>query len=165
MRIWEARPKEEAYLLNPAFGCTMLCAALWSYAKATNTGAPMPLPFMFLPIVLHKPTRDSLPPNTRTSMPAWLQENAEARVLFYERLLSLKPHVREAIQFGMLFDWIVPGEGGLVETTLTDADITRMTRTLADEARDCVMRSRFLGKWFAGAGETHTVMAFWGVRP
>ncbi len=98
-------------------------------------------------------------------MAAWLQENPEARVLFYERLVSLKPHTREAIQFGMQLDRIVLRNGGLLETTLNTSDVTRTIRTLSDEARDCVMRAGFLGKWFAKAGATHTAMAFWGVRP
>jgi len=165
MKTWLARAKEEAYLFNPAFCCTTLSVAMQSYASVKDEGVPFPLAFMFLPIVLHKPTRESLPPNIRTSMAAWIQENSEARVLFYERLVSLKPHTREAIQFGMLLDWIVPRNGGLLETTLTNADVARTTRTLSNEARECVMRAKFVGKWFAKAGATHTAMAFWGVRP
>ncbi len=165
MKNWLSRPKEEAYLFNPAFCCTTLSVAIQNYARVRNEGIPFSLAFMFLPIVLHKPTRESLPRNTRTSMTAWLQENSEARVLFYERLVSLKPHTREAIQFGMLHDWIVLRNGGLLETTLSNTKVTRTTRTLSDEARECVIRARFVGKWFAEAGETHTVMTFWGVRP
>lgn len=160
-----ARPKEEAYLLNPAFCCTILTAAIYEYANIREEGVPFPLVFMFLPIVLHKPTRDRLPLNIRTSMAAWFQENSDARVLFYERLVSLKPHTKEALQFGMLFDWIAPRDGGFLGTTLSKLDVNRSIRKLADEARECVMRARFLGKWFSTAGATHTVMTFWGIRP
>ena len=165
MKTWAVRPKEEAYLLNPAFCCTILTAAIYGYTSAKKEGVPFPLTFMVLPIVLHKPTRDSLPPNIRTSMAAWLQENSSARVLFFERLVSLKPHTTEGIQFGSLLDWIVPGSDGLLETTLRESDINRAISQLIDEARECVMRARFLGKWFSAAGDTATVMAFWGVRP
>ncbi len=165
MKTWLSRPKEEAYLFNPAFCCTTLSVAIQNYVSVKNEGLPFPLSFMFLPIVLHKPTRESLPRNTRTSMAAWLQENSEARVLFYERLVSLKPHTREAIQFGMLHDWIVLSNGGLLKTIISNTEVTRITKALSDEARECVMRARFVGKWFAEAGETHTAMAFWGVRP
>ena len=165
MNTWTARSKEEAYLLNPAFCCTILSAAIRGYSVTKEQGVPFPLMFMFLPIVLHKPTRNALPPNTTTSMAAWLQENSSARVLFYERLVSLKPYTKEAIQFGMLFDWIVAKSGGLMETTLNEPDLNRAIRKLTDEARECVMRARFTGKWFAVAGGTHTIMAFWGVRP
>jgi len=165
MRSWAFRPKEEASLLNPAFCCTTLATAIWGYSSVREEGVPFPLSFMFLPIVLHKLTRDSLPPNTRTSLAAWLQENSDARVLFYERLISLKPYTKEALQFGILFDWIVLKNGGLIETTLNDSNVNSIIRRLDGEARECVMRSRFLGKWFASAGATHTVMAFWGIRP
>lgn len=165
MKTWTARPKEEAYLLNPAFCCTVLAATIYGYMSAKEEGFPFPLMYMVLPIVLHKPTRDALPPNIRTSLAAWLQENSSARVLFYERLVSLKPHTKEAIQFGMLFNWIVPRSGGFLETTFRESNINRVIRELTDEARECVMRARFLGKWFAAAGDTHTVMAFWGVCP
>lgn len=165
MKTWEARPKDEAYLLNPAFCCAILTAAFCGYADVKEEGVPFPLAFMFLPIVLHKATRDKLPPNTRTSMPAWLQENSDARVLFYERLMSLKPHTKEAVQFGMSVDWIVLRDGGFVGATLSKLDVSRTIRRLAGEARECIMRAQFIGKWFASAGAAHAVMAFWGIRP
>jgi len=165
MRTWTARTKEESYLLNPAFCCTTLTAAMWGYADVKKHGLPFPLAFMVLPIVLHKPTREALPPSTRTSMAAWLMNNANARVLFYERLISLKSHTYEAIHFGILMDWIFPVADGLLQTTMNGRDINRAIRTLTDEARECVMRARFLGKWFAESGPDYTVMAFWGIRP
>lgn len=165
MRTWESRSREEAHLLNPAFCCSALTAAMYGYKETNNNGMPFPLIFMTLPIVLHKPTREALPINTRTSLPAWLLENGNAKVLFYERLISLKPHTREAIHFGLLMKWIVPEAGGIFQTDLGDSEINRISSYLTNEARECVMRSRFLGKWFALAGSLHTTMALWGIRP
>ena len=165
MKAWTVRPKEEAYLLNPAFCCTTLAAAIGEYARARNEGIPFPLSFMVLPIVLHKTTRESLPPAISTSMAAWLQENSAARVLFCERLVSLKPHTREGISFGILLDWLVPRSGGLLATARGDSGVNRAVRRLTGEARECVMRARFVGRWFAAAGSTHTIMTFWGIRP
>lgn len=165
MKTWTKRPKEEAYLLNPAFCSTTLTATIVGYSSVNDAGLPFPLVFSVLPIVLHKPTRESLPPNTRTSMAAWLQGNFFARVLFYERLISLKPYTWEAVHFGILYDWIAPKSGGLLETTINESDIGRIERRHAAEARECLMRARFLGKWFAKAGPVQTVMAIWGVRP
>jgi len=98
-------------------------------------------------------------------MAAWLQGNSFARVLFYERLISLKPYTWEAVHFGILYDWIAPKSGGLLETTINESDIGRIERSHAADARECLMRARFLGKWFAKAGPVQTVMALWGVRP
>jgi len=131
---------------------------------AKKEGLPFPLAFMVLPIILHKPTRESLPPNTRTSMAALLQENSSARVLFYERVVSLMPYTREAIRFAMKLDRMAM-QGALLRAKVGETEINRATRKLTDEAHDCLVRARFLGKWFAAAGPVHMVMAFWGIRP
>ncbi len=164
MKPWFERPIEEANLLNPAFCCATLAASIAGYSSVDDAGMPYPLTFMVLPIVLHKPTRESLPRSTRTSLAAWMQDNAEAKVLYVERVLSLKPHTREAIRFGLLYDWITLHQGWLVQTILGESDLTRILRKLDDEAKDCVSRAKLVGKWLASAGSPQTVMALWGMR-
>ena len=165
MKPWLDRPREEAYLFNPAFSSNSIAAAIGGYMSVKNEGTPLPLVFMFLPITLHRVTRESLPPSVRTSMVMWLQENAIARVLFYERLVSLKPHTREALHFGLLNDWFLLAEGGLIKTTKTEKEVNKAVQMLAEEARECILRARFVGKWFALAGTPQTVMALWGIQP
>lgn len=165
MRAWKDRPKEEAYLLNPAFCCAILTATIEGHSSSGQKGLPFVLSFMILPIVLHKWTREALPRDTRTSMAFWIQENTFSKVGFHERLMSLKPYTREAIRFGMARDWIILEEGGQVSTSLKKGRIDSMVRTLSGEARECLMRGRFVGKWFAAAGNAETVMAFWGISP
>lgn len=164
MKIWSERPIEEANLLNPAFCCAVLAASVAGYSSIEDAGMPYPLTFMVLPIVLHKPTRESLPRSTRTSLAAWMQNNAEARVLYAERLLSLKPHTREAIRFGILYGSITLHQSWLVQTILRESGLTRILRKLDDEANNCVSRANLVGKWLAAAGSPQTVMALWGVR-
>ena len=165
MKPWAQRPVEEANLLNPAFCCVTLTSAVVGYTDIDKAGMPYPLSFIILPIVLHKETRESLPRTIRTSMATWLQENMSARVLFPERTISLKPYTREAILFALLHDWLSIGTGGKLQTTKNNADVDRFLRRLGDEARDCIKRGRFVGKWFASAGSVETVMALWGIRP
>jgi len=164
MKTWAERTREEAHLLNPAFCCSILSSSIRGYMSVKKAGIPFPITFLVLPIILHKPTREALPPNIRTSMATWLLENSVARVLFYERLMSLKPYTREAIQFGLLSDWLLLTDSGILETKRTESDITRAIQKLNDEVRVCMMRANFLGRWFAKAGTTHMIMAFWGVR-
>lgn len=128
-------------------------------------GMPYPLAFMLLPIVLHKATREALPQNIRTSLAAWIQEHTSVRVLFAERVISLKPHTREAILFGLLHDWLAFRANGRLRTTMTGQDVNRFLRRLDGEARECVMHARFIGRWFASAGSPQTVLALWGIRP
>lgn len=164
MKIWTERPREEAHLLNPAFCCIVISGACTGYQETIESGLPFPLTFMVLPIVLHKPTRTALPNSIRTSLPAWIQENASARVQFYERLMSLKPHTREAIAYGLQFDYFA-FHGGKLRANIRKNIINRALNLLEDEARECVLRARFLGKWFASVGSAETTMALWGIRP
>ncbi len=165
MKPWADRTREEAHLLNPAFCCATITSACDGYKEASGQSLPFALSFMVLPIILHKQTRESLPRTSRTSIPAWLQENAELKIGFYERLKALKPHTREALNYGMLFKWIAIGELGHIQCIIPSNQITRIIRSLDGDANDCVSRSRFLGKWFGLIPTSETIMAFWGIRP
>ena len=165
MKIWEDRTREEAFLLNPSFCSPLLSATVNSYRQETSQDFPLILLFMILPIVLHKKTRQTLPPSTRTSMVFWLQENPDAKIFFYQRVTSLKPHTLETLQFSCKQDLLsVNGQGEIVDR-LEKRLINRVKRTLSDEARECFMKSIFLGKWLASAGDVKTILALWGIKP
>jgi len=165
MKPWAERTIEEANLLNPAFCCINITSAVVGHVNINRAGMPYPLTFMILPIVLHKKTRELLPQNTRTSLAAWLQKNITVRILFPERAISLKPYTREAILFALLHNWLSIDTKGRLQTLITNRDINYFLAKLTDDARECVKRSRFIGKWFAAAGSVQTVMALWGIRP
>lgn len=165
MKVWIERPREEAHLLNPAFCCLGITAAVVGYQHMASRGLPLTLAYMVLPITLHKPTRDLLPRNRRTSLPLWIQQNASVRVLFHERLLSLKLFTREAIIFGCGKGWISLGDDASLVTNRTEAALRRAYQSLGDEPKDCAIKAVFLGKWLASAGPPATVMALWGIQP
>ncbi len=165
MTPWLRRPPEEANLLNPAFCCVTLAAAVTGYSRVEDPGIPYPLFFLVLPTVLHKATRDSLPPNTRTSLAAWTQENAEIKILFADRVAALKEHTRLAILFGLDNSWFDFLPNGRIQSTLSDTDIDDFIRKLDGEAKDCVRGARFVGRWFVRAGSSQTIWALFGIRP
>nr|VFK62531.1 MAG: hypothetical protein BECKUNK1418G_GA0071005_10256 [Candidatus Kentron sp. UNK]VFK70547.1 MAG: hypothetical protein BECKUNK1418H_GA0071006_103122 [Candidatus Kentron sp. UNK] len=165
MKPWIERTREEAHLLNPAFCCVTITSVCAGYSESTAQPLPFVLSFMILPIVLHKTTRESLPLTTKTSMPMWLQEHAEARLGFHERLMALRPHTREAIRHGLAFDWIEIDESGNIRCVVGKPAIDKALRKLESDARDCVSRARFLGKWLGAMASTETSMALWGIRP
>lgn len=162
MRPWSTRSKEIANLLNPAFCCTVLSAVVSNYSSQSILGMPYPLAFVVIPVILHKKTRNNLPFNTRTSLAAWLEEKPMARVQFYERAISLKPFVREAILFGVNHNWLVI-ESGLLKSKLPDSKFRSFLQKLDGEARDCVLRARLVGKWFASAGSAESILSLWEV--
>lgn len=164
MKPWSKRPLEEANLLNPAFCCLTISTYISSYTDFNNEGMPYPLIFMGLPIILHKSTRDSFPYSIRTSLPFWIQENVDRRILFFERTVSLKPYTQEALLFGLLHNWLVL-KNGKFQATINSTDIKRFLRQLEGESMACIKQANFLGKWFASAGSAETVMSLWGIRP
>ncbi len=165
MKTWIERTREEAHLLNPPFCCITLTSACAGFTELSGQPLPFALAFMVLPIVLHKNTRESLPRTTRTSVPAWLQEHAEARIGFHKRLMALKPHTREAMRYGLGFDLMAMGDSGLIRCIVTNTRINRAIRSLDGDAQECVSRARLLGKWFGTSASTETLMALWGIRP
>jgi len=165
MKPWAERTREEAHLLNPAFCCVTLASTCAGYMESNVQAMPLALTFMVLPTILHKQTRESLPRTLRTSMPSWLQDNAEARIGFHKRLMALKPYTCEALYYGLVFKWIATGDSGEIQCVAPAALINRAVESLGGDARDCVSRARFLGKWFGAAASTETTMALWGIRP
>lgn len=162
--IWSDRPVEEARLLNPAF----LAALLWSctngYSSVEEQGMPYVLSFVAVPVILHKATRERLPRSVRTSLAAWLAENAQVHVRFAERATSLVPLVKEGILFG--------ANGHLIEISSSrvvaaprPSSMARFLRQSSDEVSTCMTKAKFVGKWFAASGSPTTVMALWGVAP
>jgi hypothetical protein len=165
MKPWIMRPREEAHLLNPAFCCSVLTSSVIGYSSVEPKGMHFPLIFMILPIILHKPTCEVLPSNTRTSVAAWLQKNPSSKIQYHERTVSLVPFVREALLFGLINGWLTIGDTGRIQTSLTESSMRDILRKSSEEIGDYVMRARFVGKWFASAGSPQTVMALWGIRP
>ena len=164
MRTWIERPQEEAHLLNPSFCCLGIAAAVAGYHETAQRGLPLPLTYMILPIALHRPTRELLPRSRRTTLPMWIQDNAAARVLFYERLMSLKSFTNEAILFGCDRTWLAMDADGSMLSNQREASIRRAIQPLDGEPKDCVLKAMFVGKWFAAAGPASTVMALWGIQ-
>ncbi len=161
---WNARSREVGILFNPAFCCVILSSSVVGYSNQESRGMPFSLAYLVLPLVLHKPTRDALPMNTRTSLAAWLEENPSVRIQFHERVKSLKPFVGEAIIFGTRYNWLSI-QNGFIKSSLSDTRIKGFLSKTQGEARECVMRARLVGRWMAAAGPAETVMGLWEIRP
>lgn len=165
MTPWADRPSEVANLLNPAFCGLLLREAAVGYESVTPTGLPFPLAFLVLPVVLHEATRELLPRSTTTSLHAWLQENPQARVNFAERARELASWTREALLYLAARGTVRFAEGGAVQSA---GKLSRGRSALEEgsaEVKLCLQKAKLVGKWFALAGDTATVLQMWGVRP
>jgi ABC-3C biological conflict system middle component len=163
---WSERVIEEANLFNPAFCATLLVKAVEEFSKKAGRPFPFALAFLVLPIVLHRGTREALPGSTITSLLAWLQDNGQHLVDFSMRVKRLRTITREAILFGLQHQTLaLSPDGGLTRGLKRQAVTEKRTPLFTAEARGCVDRAGFMGRWFAVAGTTATIFASWGVTP
>jgi hypothetical protein len=156
---WERRPIEERVNLNPAFLALLIREAAAGYHEEVGRALPLPLAFIVVPIVLHRPTREALP-SISTSLPVWLQEHQLFRETFVSRARFMAPAVREALVVGLLSSLIV-----LVDGELEVGQDPRRERRGTADSRRITNRARFVGRWLARAGDVATVYLLWGMKP
>lgn len=166
MQPWSNRAVEEANLFNPAFCATLLAKSAEDYSKKTGRPMPFALAFLVLPIVLHQATRTALPNTTITALLAWIQDNRELLVNFNLRVKNLRAITREAIMFGLAQQTLaLDVSGDLSAGVRRKSPTERRTELFTKEARDCVDRAGFIGRWLAAAGTTATIYSTWGITP
>ena len=163
---WGDRAVEEANLFNPAFCATLLAKSGEEFMKKAARPLPFALSFLVLPVVLHRATREALPSTTVTSLLPWIQDHGDQLVGFGIRVQRLRSITREAIIFGLAYQTLsMNDEGDLLVGAKRLTVTERRTQFFTDEARACVDRSGFLGRWFAAAGTIATIYSAWGVTP
>lgn len=167
MQPWAKRAVEEANLFNPAFCATLVTKAVVDFGKK-SAGRPMPfaLAFLVLPIILHRTTRQALPGSTVTALLPWLQEHREQLVDFSGRVSRLIPFGQEAIMFAIAHGALSIEEGGSLVPGKNKVSTTeKKTELFTLEARECLDRAGFLGRWLATAGTPATILAAWSIAP
>jgi hypothetical protein len=164
MKEWTNRPPEIAALLNPAFFEFLILTGLHSYTENINEGAPYAFPFVMLPLVLHKPTRQAFPRSSRTAFSAWITnaDTAIAKVGFADRAKNIAPYVKEALVFAMQHNSIYVTESGRLKTS---NPALKSLRNPTQEVNDCARAAAMCGKWFSMVGDFKTAMALLGVKP
>jgi hypothetical protein len=166
LQLWSNRVIEEANLFNPAFCATLLAKTTEDFRKKAARPFPFALVFLVLPIVLHQGTRAALPGSTVTSLLPWIQDNREQLVDFAVRVQRLRAITREAILFAAQHSTLqFDPDGDLTIGPKRQSATTKRTELFTSEARECVDRAGFIGRWFAAAGTTATIYAAWGISP
>jgi hypothetical protein len=166
MQTWQRRAVEEANLFNPAFCAVLLAKASEDFTKKRDQPLPFALAFLILPVVLHRATRDALPSSTVSALLTWVQDHRDQLVNFSGRVHALQAITREAILFGAQHETLaIADTGGLAVGARKQSPTDRKTGLFTDEARACVDRAGFLGRWFAAAGTPATIYSAWGIAP
>lgn len=165
MISWAERSIEERTLLNPAFCALLLWQAIRGHQSVGNNALSFEEGFLVLPIVLHRKTRETLPRDTRTSLPVWLDANPLARGQIVSRAQLLVPFTKHAVVFGGTHGFISLANGQFYTNQGWKASVNQSLKKSSEEVRLCAKRAEFTGKWFAKTGDAATVLALIGVRP
>lgn len=162
MKSWNARTREVAYLLNPAFCGRILYASIKEYESKTNRAFPFPLIYLILPLVLHKATREHI--NSRTQLWQWIQNYPHLLIDFPQRTRDLVPITNETVEFLLQSGKICLTPNGELEAPASTKALSK-AKYVDDEIAECLKKSEHVARWFASSGKVETVYICLGVRP
>lgn len=155
---------EEVALFNPAFLARLLHGTTHECERTSGHGFPVPLAFLSVPIVLHKPTRDDLPRTAAALMQKWIREHPRHMARLSSRVLGLRPFTGTAIRFGIEHGVLVSQDG-----LLRAGNLLRRPRNVSTfetiEIEECMKAAQLLGRWFARQPDAATALAWWGLAP
>ena len=159
MDAWNERTPEVAYLLNPAFCAIVIGECIEEYTKKKREGFPFFLVYLILPIILHRNTRIKI--SSRTFMYSWIQRHPEVLVGFASRTENLKKITNEAVLF-LTNDTNIKIFGPNI---ITNKTIKTKVENMDHEIKECLVKARHVGRWFASAGTAENIFSAWGIRP
>ena len=162
--ILDVGSSEEIALFNPAFLARVLHDAVIDYEKDARQNMPVPLAFLLVPLVLHKPTRDDLPTLASSPSQTWIREPPRHLAQLGTRVVGMRSFVGLAIRFG-LHHGVLTSEHGRIGAGSVKRRPRGYNESESVEVQKCLQAARFLGHWFARQPDAATLLALWGWRP
>lgn len=159
MKIWSERPKEIAYLLNPAFCGEILYKAIEGY-QCHYPVMPFSLIFFILPLMLYDKTFETFSMKI-SHLSRWIQSKPEILEGFEYRVKDYKQITQEALLFLSKQELIKVCDGGFAIISQGKKKIQKSNKYLyhfSDKAYK-------LGIFLAKAGRTENVYIILGVTP
>ena len=164
MKLWAERSPEIAALFNPAFCGVLLYSAIDGFTGPKRHGMHYGLSFLILPLVLHGPTRESMPKTVATPFHTWVNGSSILRIGLAERVRAATPLTRESIMFMMSRQCVsLQGDRLFVGSKRPKMSSTKIVKV--DDVRRAVQAAATLGRLLAGAGTPATIYASVGITP
>jgi len=156
VKPWADRSHVEATLLNPALLAVLLASAAREFEQQSE---PMSwsLAFLVPPLVLHRPSREALPRDTRTHLSTWISRQPVLRAGFPQRASAMAPFVREGLRFGLRHGALAISGGRIQGASLGSPP--------PGDLRILVRSAGLVGRWLAKTDQPSTAFALFGVRP
>jgi len=164
MSISQFASSEEIALFNPAFLSVLTYDATSDFQKSASNPLPVVLPYLILPLALHRPTREDLPSTVAAQMQNWIQEHPRHLVDLDRRVVGLKPFVSASLRLALTHGVLTTERGRLMTGRLARRR-RGAPETESDEVAACRRTARFCGRWFARQPDVGTLLALWGLRP
>jgi hypothetical protein len=98
-------------------------------------------------------------------MAVWLNEHQDLRLFVLDRIGSFAPFTREGLLYAIQQRVLELDEDRLNLGARRLPSGGSVVSRMSEEARLCLNRGNFVGRWLGASGSTPTVMAMWGVRP
>ncbi len=165
VEVWNDRPTEVAYLLNPAFTGVLMRLAVDGYKRESSRPMSFAMAFFVLPFSLHQRTGERLPAKATTNVEQWIQDNRDILVTFQSRMRTLVPFTKEGIVFAgqrgiISFDT----EGKLAAGSYNLRGFAPLKRENPSIAK-IFDRATFVGRWLGLSGSPVTLYSMLGVTP
>lgn len=147
-------------LYNPGFIGALIGTAAHGHHQDFHSPLPAALAFLVAPMVLHKPTRDSLP-RLNGRLANWAERNPLIRAELQRRAPRLTDVTRQSLRFGLGANLLtVEGNGFGPGSALINLDFEESV-----DAGACFTYAERLGRWLSRAGPPSTIYGLLGLRP
>jgi Family of unknown function (DUF6521) len=113
--------------------------------------------FLVPPLVLHRPTREALPRNTRTHLSTWITRHALLRAGFPRRAAAMTHLSKEGFRMGLRTGGLALDGGGLHGRATGTAPV--------GELDELVRAANLVGRWFSRSDQPSTPFILFGVTP
>jgi hypothetical protein len=165
MSLLPEHPREVARLLNPPFCAALIQRSVEGYVSTTQSPMLFALTYLVLPIVLHEPTRVTLPRSNVTKFSTWVLEHPEVRAGFPSRCHALMPFATAGLSFLLGTQALgIDDRGYLMPTGARLRGITTYPKK-SDEIGRCWSRALLFGQLLGSVPRPARVLISLGVRP
>jgi hypothetical protein len=166
MSLLPDQPREVARLLNPCFCAAVLQRAVEGFQ---SEGALQPMPFLLcylvLPLILHEPTRQSMPLSKATKFSTWVIEHPAIRSGLAERVAALLPFTTSGLEVLTRLGIVSIGrKGELSRSQVRVVGVTTFPRTSVSVGQ-CWTKAHLLGKLMSSVPRSARIWISLGVRP
>lgn len=166
MSLLPDQPREVARLLNPCFCAAMLQRTVEGF-KSEEPRKPMPLllVYLVLPLILHEPTRESMPTSKATKFSTWVMQHPQVRSGLPERITALLPFTTSALGVLVRTGVLTLGKAGeLARSPVRVVGVTTYPKASASVG-ECWSKALLLGKMMTSTPRPATIWISLGVRP